>query len=330
MPNSLLVWQPANCILALCIGETCNGQHMRSPHIQVTINLDQIRLAAEAIHRRTGVKLIAVIKADAYGLGAVPVADALASMADEFAYFSIEEARALGRPGIVLGPPEGDPAEYRRLNVRPAITTSAAAQRFAGLPVALNMDSGMQRFGCRPEEIDDLFKRCQVADVFTHAVTLAHARLLRTTCQGKPVPIHAAATSLLDTPEAWLDAVRPGLALYRGAVRVHTRLKHVRETTGGAGYSGFECRHVGVILGGYSNLLSPGPVLVNGRRQRLIEAGMNTSFVSVDPTDRIGAEVILLGDSLDEAELAAHFNCREHEILCRYTSMGARGYVTAD
>jgi alanine racemase len=71
-------------------------------------------------------------------------------------------------------------------------------------------------------------------------------------------------------------------------------------------------------------------VLINGRPQRLLEVGMNTSFVSVDAGDKPGDEVVLLGDGLSEATLAAHFGCREHEVLCRYTSMGPRQYVTAD
>jgi alanine racemase len=54
---------------------------------------------------------------------------------------------------------------------------------------------------------------------------------------------------------------------------------------------------------------------------------MNSSFVSVEPSDRVGDEVVLLGDGLTEALLAQHLDCREHEVLCRYCSMGARSYV---
>jgi alanine racemase len=102
----------------------------------------------------------------------------------------------------------------------------------------------------------------------------------------------------------------------------------VRATHGPAGYSGFEHPHVGLILAGYSNHLSPGPVWINGRWQRLIEAGMNSSFVTVDPGDRVGDEVVLLGNELNEARLAAHFGVREHEVLCRYSAMGVRRYLS--
>lgn len=301
---------------------------MRSRHIQITISLDRVRAAAEEIRRRIPARLIAVVKADAYGLGAPPIADALAPVVHEFAYFSLPEAREVGRPGIVLGPPEGEPAEYRELSLRPAVTDREAAERFAGMPVAVKLDTGMRRFGCAADQLDELLARSRAEDVFTHAGALASAQLLREACRGRPQWLHAASTSLLNQPDAWLDGIRPGLALYRGAMRVSTRLTLVRETHGGVGYTQFECPHVGVILAGYSNHLRAGPVLINGRRQRLLEVGMNTAFVSVDPADRAGDEVVLLGDGLTEAELAAHYNCREHEILCRYGVMGVRQHMT--
>lgn len=300
---------------------------MRTPLVKVTINLDAIRASAEAIRRQTGVKLIAVIKADAYGLGAGRVADALAPVVDEFAYFAVHEARAIGRGGLVTGPPVDDPAEYRALGLRPAIGRPEDAARFAGLPVAINVDTGMQRFGCPPDQLDDLVADCEVVDYFAHSETLEAVRLLRATCGGRGRPIHAAATSLLPHAEAWLDAVRPGLALYRGAVRVTTPLHTVRATRGPIGYTRFECSRIGTILAGYSNGLHAGPVVLNGRRQQVLEVGMNTAFVTVAAEDRVGDDVVLLGDGLAEAELAAHLHVRPHEILCRYSSIGTREYV---
>jgi alanine racemase len=302
---------------------------MRCPQVQVTVNLDQVRAAAEAIRAQTRVGLIAVIKADAYGLGAPPIADALASVVNEFAYFAVAEAREVGRPGLVLGPPDGEPAEYRELNLRPAVANRAMLQKFAGMRVAIKVDTGMQRFGCPAEDLDDLVARGDIEDFFSHAVTLEAIARLRRACAGRGRPLHAAATCLLDYPEAWFDAVRPGLALYRGAVRVTTRLQSVRDTSGPIGYTGFRRPRVGIILAGYSNLVQPAPVLINGRLQRLLEVGMNTCFVSVEPTDKLGDEVVLLGDGLTEAALAEHLGVREHEILCRYTAMGPRHYVSA-
>ncbi|MBN2447519.1 MAG: alanine racemase [Phycisphaerae bacterium] len=300
---------------------------MRSPHVLATIDLDHVRASAEEILARTGVQLIAVIKADAYGLGASRVADVLAAVADEFAYFSIEEARVVHRPGIVLGPPLGDPAEYREIHVRPSVRTMDEARRFTDLRPMLNVDTGMQRFGCELDAVDDLLTRGKFEEAFTHADGPRAAERLVVACGGRVAVLHAASSKLLDYPDTWLNAVRPGLALYEGAVHVTSKLAVVRQTSGHVGYGGFEAERVGVILVGYSHGLRPAPVLINGRRQRILETGMNTSFVSVDPADREGDEVVLLGDELDEATLATALNVRPHHVLCLYTALGQRHYI---
>ncbi len=301
---------------------------MRSRHVDVFIDLDQVRAQAEAIREQTRVALIAVIKADAYGLGAARVADALGSVADDFAYFSLSEAREVGRPGIVLGPVEGEPAEYRELSLRPTIGTLKDARNFAELPVAVELDTGMQRTGCTVAELETILEQSCVHELYTHASTMESVRLLVQANRGR-YRAHAASTSLLGEPEAWLDAVRPGCALYRSAVRVSTRLHLVRATQGPVGYTGFRAPHVGVILAGYSHGLAPGPVRINGQRQRILETGMNTSFVSVDAADRAGDEVLLLGDGLTEAEVAAALGIREHAVLCRYCAAGPRRYAVS-
>src|SRR5437764_1032895 len=106
-----------------------------------------------------------------------------------------------------------------------------------------------------------------------------------------------AEAGLLDEPEARLDAVRPGLALYRGAVRTSARLADVRRSAGAIGYGGWrsESGFHGVILAGYSHGLRPGPVMVNGRRQRITEIGMQSAYVTLNEADRMGDEVMLLG-----------------------------------
>lgn len=301
---------------------------MRNRHINVAIDLDVVRGAAEQIRRLTNVSLFAVIKADAYGLGAVAVADALSGVADDFAYFSLREAQRVGKPGIVLGPLEGSPADYGALGLRPAITTAEEARLFAGHPAAISVDTGMQRFGCAASEVEALQRLSGVKEAFAHTASLEGVVRFREACGARFDCLHAASSSLLDTPDAWLDAVRPGVALYRGAVRVSTRLLSARAAEGPAGYTGFTAAHIGIIHGGYANRLAAASVVINGRRQRLLEVGMNSAFVSVDPADRAGDEVVLLGDGLTEEQLGAELGCRPHEVLCRYTAMGVRRYVT--
>ena len=184
---------------------------MRSSYVEVTINLDQVRASAEAIRTRTGVRLIAVVKADAYGLGAPQVADALASVADEFAYFSIFEARAVRRPGLALGRPTAIP---------PSIASCTCAQpwrrrpRPADLPACASPLRWMRASSASAVHRKSWMTSppfATVEDYFAHTVTLDAALRLRAACTGRGRPFHAAATDLLEQPETWFSAGAPRL-----------------------------------------------------------------------------------------------------------------------
>ncbi len=64
------------------------------------INLLAIRQNAETIKRHTGKQLIAVVKADAYGHGVIPVVTTLYPVADMFAVATVEEGIELREAGI--------------------------------------------------------------------------------------------------------------------------------------------------------------------------------------------------------------------------------------
>jgi alanine racemase len=302
---------------------------MRSKHVSVTIDLERIRTNAERIIAATGKPLIAVVKADAYGCGAVSVAHALTGIVSEFAYFTLEEAAEVGHPGLVLGPPDAEPVRFAELQARPTITSDAEADRYRKLPCAINVDTGMQRFGCSVEKLHELVRRCNVRDIWSHCNSRESAQQLNEATAGLGYPRHGASTALLNEPSAWLDAVRPGVALYREAMRVSTRLVVARDTKGPVGYGGFSAERIGIILVGYAYGLRPGPVLINGRPQRMLEVGMNCTYVSIDPADRVGDEVVLLGDGLTAAEVARETQSREHEVLCRYGAIGFRRNLNA-
>jgi alanine racemase len=146
---------------------------------------------------------------------------------------------------------------------------------------------------------------------------------------GRALRLHAAGTALLDDPAARFDAVRPGLALYRGAARVATRLVEARDARGPAGYSGFvspTARH-GVILAGYSNGIRAGVCHVNGARRQILEVGMQSAFVELGPDDQVGDEVVLLGDGLGEDDVAAAWLVSPQEALVRLCGAGERQYA---
>ena len=50
-------------------------------------------------------------------------------------------------------------------------------------------------------------------------------------------------------------------------------------------------------------------------RQRVLEVGMQTSYVSLSPQDRVNDPVTLLGDSLLPDNLATAWNCTPQEVL---------------
>ena len=68
--------------------------------LNAQIRLENLRHNYQTLKNIHGGKLLAVVKANAYGHGAVRCAHALADMADGFAVASIEEAVQLRENGI--------------------------------------------------------------------------------------------------------------------------------------------------------------------------------------------------------------------------------------
>ena len=315
----------------------------RSRHVSVHVDLSRVRSNAEAIKRRVGagVDVIAVVKADAYGLGVARVAAAVAGAVDRFCVFSLAEAveadlwNLAGKPTLTLSPPQSsDPRDYARHGVRPAVMSPEQAAALRDARCVLSVDTGMQRFACPPADVARALEAGRCDEAFTHAARVeAAARLVQIVAaaghaRGPGLRLHAAGSALLDEPAARLDAVRPGLALYRGAARVSSCLVEVRNSAGGVGYTGFTPatgRH-GVILAGYSNGLRLGPCLVNGRASRVVEVGMQSAYVECSPDDRPGDEVVLLGEGVSEEAVAAAWGTTQQLVLVHLCASGERHY----
>lgn len=116
---------------------------------------------------RPGCRYLAVVKANAYGHGAVPVARTLEAVgADWFAVATLEEAAQLRCAGIslpilILGWTDPRMAgELARLDITQAVFSGeygrslAEQARRAGAPVQahIKLDTGMHRIGFRPQE----------------------------------------------------------------------------------------------------------------------------------------------------------------------------------
>jgi alanine racemase len=139
--------------------------------------------------RRTQKRVLCVVKADAYGHGAVPVARALEGAgADFFCVAIAEEAVGLRRAGLrspillLNYSRAGDVALHRAYGLTPTLSSLAQIREFeeatrgfpAPLPVHLKIDTGLTRLGILPGEIPEaasVLRRSHGLDVeavFTH------------------------------------------------------------------------------------------------------------------------------------------------------------------
>ena len=159
---------------------------MELSNTYVKIDLDAIRENYHNLCKKAGVPVMAVVKADAYGHGAVQVAKALEGC-PYFGVSSVAEALELRSAGIqkpilILG--HAHPAHYKTLveqNIRPTIfnfadavaLSEAAGEQKARCHIAV--DTGMSRIGFQVnEESADLCKKISqlpgvvIEGVFSH------------------------------------------------------------------------------------------------------------------------------------------------------------------
>src|SRR5205814_7594624 len=114
--------------------------------------------------------------------------------------------------------------------LRPAVSTVEQATALRKADPILCVDAGMQRFACPASEIDRVIAAGGCREAFAHAPTMEHVKKFKEVIAGRKLRLHAAASSLLDEKDAWLDAVRPGFALYHDAIQVTTKLVEVHES----------------------------------------------------------------------------------------------------
>ncbi len=182
-----------------------------------------------------GARLLPVVKADAYGLGAGPVATALESL-DPWGYAvaTVEEAIALreigvGRAVLVLTPALADmlPA-YREHDLRAVIDDPAVAARW-DRPFHAEIDTGMARCGvpwddppriraCATPHLEGLFTHFSAADQGPQTVAEQWSRFTAALAvlDARPPLVHAANSAGAWRLEERLDLVRPGIFLYGG------------------------------------------------------------------------------------------------------------------
>ena len=230
------------------------------------INLDHLLFNYQTLRARVGrqVKFLGVVKADAYGHGAIEVARLLESAgADYLAVSSLDEARELRYGGIampilILGhtPPEQVPMLIAN-NITQAVSCEEKARQYEAaaaamgqqLKVHIKLDTGMSRLGfeCAGSHF------APAVEAIARTVRLPHL-------QAEGIFTHFAVS---DEPDAESQAyTREQLALFLrviGAVEqggFHFALRHCANTGAVASYpeSWLDMVRPGLLLYGYGEL----------------------------------------------------------------------------
>ena len=215
------------------------------------IDLDALCHNMSVMRERTdkNAKLIGVMKADAYGHGAGPVARTISPWVSLYAVASAEEGLSLRKEGIekpvlVLGPVHKSIyPELIRQDIRPAVASYRMAEELqtAALsvgktaPFHLAVDTGMGRIGLFPEEYEEagriaLLPGIRMEGIFTHfarADETDKASAVRQyesflefvkkakECGASPEMVHCGNTAaILDLPHTALNAMRAGIGIY--------------------------------------------------------------------------------------------------------------------
>jgi alanine racemase len=217
----------------------------------IRIDLDALAHNIRRLCALADVPVMVVLKADAYGHGAVRVArTALASGALWLAVATLGEARALREadvtaPVLVLGyTPPWQAHEAVSLDVTCTVFDADAARALDDAAHALQrraavhvkVDTGMGRLGLHPQQVGTFLRvladlpGLQVQGLYTHFATAdsadeSFARLQLARFEDvlselhadglRPPMVHAAnSAALLRFPQARYDMVRPGIACY--------------------------------------------------------------------------------------------------------------------
>lgn len=188
-------------------------------------------------------RAVAVIKANGYGHGAIPIARSMSGEVDAFGVASIDEALELRESGIrdpiLLLEGVFEPDEFAlvdRLGLSTVIHSVyqldwlAQANTSRGIECWLKIDTGMHRLGIPPTQTGPLFERLSNLPQCGDLVLMSHfARADETdsdatrrqladfqqTCDGLAYPRSLAnSAAILAWPQAHADWIRPGIMLY--------------------------------------------------------------------------------------------------------------------
>lgn len=218
---------------------------------RIVVDLDALTDNFNAIRQRVGVPVMAILKANAYGHGLVPVAQHMQRQGvQQIGVAFVEEGITLRQAGIttpilVLGGILGrQAAQLIEHNLEITVSSldklrkvEEAAQALGRKAVIhLKIDTGMERIGVHSYSCGSMIEAaitsqwCEIKGIYSHlacaddpsspmtALQLEcfHEACAHFTRLGAPMPIRHLANSggVLHFPDTWLDMVRPGILFY--------------------------------------------------------------------------------------------------------------------
>lgn len=228
---------------------------MRNSRVYADINLSAVLHNLEEMHKNINkdTQIVAVIKTDAYGHGALPIAEAIEHVPYLWGYAvaTVDEAMALiedGRkkPILILGMTFREQFELMVENdIRPCVCEYRFAKKLSDIAVAKNkichihikIDTGMSRIGFQVNnetvevikeiaklpniEIEGIFTHFANADMEDKTSTFEQMNLFTSLCDKLEtnhisIPIKHCSNSagIVDIPEANMNMVRAGIILY--------------------------------------------------------------------------------------------------------------------
>lgn len=339
-------------------------------------------------------ELMAVVKADGYGHGAIEVARAATDAGASWLGVALVEEgvglrlAGLDAPILVLSElPPGSEAVALAHGLVPTVFSAGALGRLASaargpIGVHVKVDTGMHRIGVWPPDRTASFcDRVAKAGLFVEGVWTHFAKSETDDVATKdqlerfleaveavrdaghePTWVHASNSGgVLRHPEADLDLVRPGIAVYglppepglgadrdlrpalawRSVVTSARRLPAGERLSYGHRYELERDAWVATVPVGYADgyprsLSNRADVLIGGRRCRVAgSVTMDQLIVVCGEREAVeGEEVVLIGRQGPEAitawELAGHLDTVAYEIVARIGARVPRRYVAGE